>query len=60
MSHHPNPAQPEIINECVSAVAHGIALGVLDFDYPIIRIDTGVAPFSHALPQHVGTVAGAV
>lgn len=48
MNHHPNPATPndtEIINECVSHIAHGIALGAVDFDYPVIHISTGDVPF---------------
>lgn len=48
MTHHPNPATPsdtEVINECVSAIAHGIALGALDFDYPVFHHSTGDVPF---------------
>lgn len=48
MSHHPIPAKPKTINECVSAIAYGIALGALDYDYPVIHIGTGVAHF----PDH--------
>lgn len=50
MTHHPNPATPsdtEIINECVSHIAFGIALGATDFDCPVTNIDTGDVPFPH-------------